>query len=381
MLVLNGGSSSIKFAIFNALLHKTVTGEVENIGQAGCRLVIAGKIAAPVPANNITQAAAFLLNWLGGQQLLQHIPVVAHRIVQGMHYSKPQVINKKLLAQLKSISEYYPNHLPGEIMLVEAVKQHLPRVKQVACFDTSFHATMPKLAAMLPLPQHYYAGGIKKYGFHGLSYAYIMHRLKRLQPVLANGRVIAAHLGNGASMAAIKNGKSIDTSMGLTPAGGLVMGTRTGDIDPGLAWYIMQKQKLTADEFNNLVNKQAGLLGVSGISANMQQLLTQKNTNINAATAVNLFCYQAKKFIGAYAAALGGLDVLVFTAGIGQHAPGVRAAICKGLQHLHVFIDEKANKKNKLLISTPRSPVKVYVIPTDEEYMIARLTKQLLAKP
>jgi acetate kinase len=227
---------------------------------------------------------------------------------------------------------------------------------------------------MLPIPRRYAARGLERYGFHGLSYAYLMQTLRGLDPVAAKGRVILAHLGNGASLAAVRNGKSIDTSMGLTPAAGLVMSTRTGDVDPGLIGYLTRTEHMTAARFQHMVNEESGLLGVSGISSDMRDLLDKEGTDKRAAEAVGLFCYQAKKWIGAYAAALGGVDALVFAGGIGENAPPVRARICEGLEFLGIQLDKRLNKKNAPLIHTRRGRVAVRVIATDEELMLAQLT-------
>ncbi|HVX49013.1 MAG TPA: acetate/propionate family kinase, partial [Chitinophagaceae bacterium] len=350
-----------------------------NIGQKNCNLAIHGREVTPVRVKDMPGAARYLLTRLLEEQLLTGVTTVTHRIVQGLHYTKPQVVTPALLKQLEKFTAFDPTHLPGEIMLIKAVAKYLPGVRQAVCFDTAFHAGIPQVAQMLPLPQAYYKKGIKRYGFHGLSYTYIMYALKKTdRQRKGRGRVVIAHLGNGASITAVKNGKSVDTSMGFTPAGGLVMGTRTGDLDPGVAWYIMAKERLSPTQFNTLINRQSGLLGVSGISADMQQLLAAKNAK--AKQAVNLFCYSIKKYIGAYAAVLQGLDTLVFTGGIGANAAEIRHAACKGLQHLGIDIDKKANKAGSTCISSPQSAVKIYVIPADEELMMARLTKKLLLR-
>jgi len=380
MLILNGGSSSIKFAVYNTALHRLAHGAVDKIGEKNCRLTVNGRQPVPLRVKGMEEAAAALLQYLRQQQLLTGAGSVTHRFVHGMHITQPQVITAKLLKQLNSFTQYDPNHLPGEIALVEAVKKYLPGIKQVACFDTAFHRQMPEVAAMLPLPRKYYQQGIKKYGFHGLSYAYIMYQLGKLNKAVAKGRVVIAHLGNGASMVAVNKGKCMDTSMGFTPAGGFIMGTRSGDLDPGATWHLLQNEKLTPADFNKLINKQSGLLGVSGISADMQTLQEKQHKNKAAKQAIDLFCYQVKKYIGQYAAVLNGIDALVFTGGIGEHASAIRSAICKGMHYLGLQVDAAANNKNELIISTPGNSVKVYVIPTDEAFMMARLTKQLLAK-
>jgi acetate kinase len=270
-----------------------------------------------------------------------------------------------------------PEHLPAALGLIEAIGNAYPGVPQVACFDTAFHQTMPRVAKLLPLPRHYEAKGVRRYGFHGLSYAYLMEELEREAGAdAANGRVILAHLGNGASMAAVRNGRSIDTSMAFTPTAGLVMSTRTGDLDPGLVMYLAKSEGLTAGEFNEMVNKRAGLLGVSEISSDVRDLIESKDAR--AAEALELFCYQAKKFIGAYAAALGGLDTLVFSGGIGENVPALRAKICEGLEFLGIELDESRNQANESILSKKGGKATVRMIRTDEELMISRYVRKIL---
>jgi acetate kinase len=254
----------------------------------------------------------------------------------------------------------------------------LPRLPQVACFDTAFHRTMPRVARLLPIPRRYAAQGVERYGFHGLSYAYLMEELGRLDTAAAKGRVILAHLGNGASLAAVRGGKSIDTSMGFTPTGGLVMSTRTGDLDPGLVYYLARARRMTATRFQQMVSKESGLLGVSETSSDVRDLLAHEARDVRAAEAVQLFCYQARKWIGAFAAALGGLDTLVFSAGIGENAPLIRQRICRGLNFLGIELSPKRNAQNAALISRDGGRVKVRVIRTDEDLMIARSVMRVL---
>jgi acetate kinase len=249
---------------------------------------------------------------------------------------------------------------------------------QVACFDTAFHRTMPRVAKLLPIPRRYAARGVERYGFHGLSYSYLMEELTRLDPAAARGRVILAHLGNGASLAAVHHGQSIDTSMGFTPTSGLVMSTRTGDLDPGLVYYLARTARMTAPQFQQLVNQESGLLGVSGTSSDLRDLLAREAGDIRAAEAVALFCYQVKKWIGSFAAALGGLDTLVFAGGIGENAPLIRERICNGLGFLGIELHRKRNAKNATLISPDEGRVAVHVIRTDEELMIARIVTRVL---
>ena len=295
-----------------------------------------------------------------------------------MKHSEPERITPKLLAELQRITPYASDHLPRELALIKAFRQRNPKLPQVACFDTAFHRTMPRVARLLPIPRRYVAKGIERYGFHGLSYAYLMEELDRLDPDATKGRVILAHLGNGASLAAVRHGQSIDTSMGFTPAAGLVMSTRTGDLDPGLVYYLARTGRMTATQFHKMVNHESGLLGVSGTSSDLRDLLAREAADVRAAEAVALFCYQAKKWIGSFAAALGGLDTLVFAGGIGENAPLIRKRICDGLGFLGVELSSKHNTKNAPLISPDAGRVKVRIIRTDEELMIARSVTRVL---
>jgi acetate kinase len=296
-----------------------------------------------------------------------------------MKHTEPEIVTPELLAELHRISPYDPDHLPREIELIEAFRERHPKLPQVACFDTAFHQTMPRVAKLLPIPRRFDAKGIQRYGFHGLSYAYLMEELARLSdPAAKKGRVILAHLGNGASVAAVRDGKSIDTSMGFTPTAGLVMSTRSGDLDPGLAPYLARTEQMTTGQFYKMVNHESGLLGVSETSSDMRDLLEHEKKDVRAAEAVALFCYQAKKWIGAYAAALGGLDTLVFAGGIGENAPIIRARICEGLDFLGIDLDKTRNAKTMAVISKNSSRVTVRVIRTDEELMIARSASQVL---
>jgi acetate kinase len=269
--------------------------------------------------------------------------------------------------------------MPEEILLTEAFHRRFPDLPQVACFDTAFHHDMPRVAQLLPIPRRYQAQGVRRYGFHGLSYAFLIEELARVGDQAATtGRVILAHLGNGASLAAVRDGKSVDTSMCFTPTAGVPMSTRSGDLDPGLVWYLARTENMSAKQFNEMANFHSGLLGVSETSSDMRDLLDRETQDVRAAEAVALFCYQVKKWIGAYAAALGGLDTLVFAGGIGENAPPVRARICEGLGFLGIELEEKRNVANEGLISAAASPVAVRVIRTDEERMIAKTVCQVL---
>jgi len=386
VLTINGGSSSIKFALFEAvgLLGRILDGNVDRVGLSGTNLTFRDSTGKSpdsriIDTNDRGSAVAFLLDWLETQQVFSSIEAVGHRVVHGMTHSEPERVTPELLDELHRITPYDPDHLPLEIHLIEAFRQRYPRLPQVACFDTAFHRTMPRVAKLLPIPRRYEAKGVQRYGFHGLSYAYLMEELARIgDPAATTGRVILAHLGNGASMAAVRDGKSIDSSMGFTPTSGLVMSTRSGDLDPGLAPYLSRTEQKTTKQFYEMVNHESGLLGVSEISSDVRDLLARESSDVRAAEAVALFCYQAKKWIGAFAAALGGLDTLVFAGGIGENAPLIRERICDGLGFLGVELDQQRNAKNATLISPDVGRVKVRVIRTNEEFMIARSVTRVL---
>jgi acetate kinase len=380
ILTINGGSSSIKFALYEAAkpLKCGLYGTVDRIGLSGTNLTFHdadGKPSANCKLNaaDHKSAANFLIGWLEKQNGFASVKAVGHRVVHGMKHTQPEIVTPKLLAELHRISPYDPDHLPCEIELIEVLRQRHPKLPQVACFDTAFHQTMPRVATLLPIPRRYNAKGIQRYGFHGLSYSFLMEELARLgDPAAKTGRVILAHLGNGASLAAVRDGKSIDTSMGFTPTAGLVMSTRSGDLDPGVAPYLARTEKMSSQQFYEIVNHKSGLLGVSETSSDMRDLLGREKKDVRAAEAVELFCYQAKKWIGSFAAALGGLDTLVFAGGIGENAPPVRARICEDLSFLGIELDKSRNAKTAAVISKNSSRVTVRVIRTDEELMIAR---------
>lgn len=385
ILTINGGSSSIKFAMYGMAENpnKIVSGQIKRIGLHNPAFTVTKstsdkKNQIKIDAKDFKEAAEFLIDWLNKQKYFDQVSCIGHRIVHGMEHTHPEIIDDKLLKELNKISEYDPDHLPVEIEIIELFKKQFPALLQVACFDTSFHTTMPRVAKILPIPRRFDKAGIRRYGFHGLSYSYLMETLKNIEGEdKSNGGIILAHLGNGASLAAVKDGKSMDTTMGFTPAGGLVMGTRPGDLDPGVAWYMMHSEQMNTKQFNHLINHESGLLGISEISSDMQDLLKKESSDVRALEAVDLFCYQVKKWMGAFAAVLNGLDSLVFSGGIGENAPAIRSRICKGFDYLNIEIDEKENNKNAMIISTAKSKVKVYVIPTDEEIIIAKSAKEL----
>ena len=385
VLTINGGSSSIRFAVYETgkSLRRRLDGKVARIGLSGASLIVNGLDDQPqvflrLPAGGHESAIGFLLEWLEAQPVFASVKAVGHRVVHGMKHSQPERITAKLLAELRRITPYDPDHLPREIGLITALARRHPKLPQVACFDTAFHRSMPAIARLLPIPRRYAAKGVVRYGFHGLSYSYLMEELARIDPAAAKGRVILAHLGSGASVAAVLHGSSVDTSMGFTPAAGLVMSTRTGDLDPGVAYYLARTEGMSAAQFQHMVNHESGLLGVSGLSPDLRDLCDHEFTDRRAAEAVDLFCYQVKKWFGSFAAALGGLDTVVFSAGIGENAPLIRKRICAGLGFLGIELVTRRNAANAPLISPDSARVKVRVIRTDEELMIARSVTRLL---
>jgi acetate kinase len=386
ILTINGGSSSIKFALYNKGEHleKSFHGSIDRIGLPGTILTFSEstgnkKISLNLKSSETKSVSNFLIDWLEEKVDFSEIIGIGHRVVFGMKHTEPELITKELLEELHRISPYDMDHLPAEIELIEAMQQRYTKIPQVVCYDTVFHHTMPRVAKILPIPRRFEAFGIQRYGFHGLSYSYLIEELARIAGDKASqGRLILAHLGNGASLAAVNEGKSIDTSMGFTPAGGITMGTRPGDLDPGVAWYIMKSENLTPKQFNELINHESGLLGISETSSDMRDLLAKENDDVRAAEAVELFCYQAKKWIGSFAAALGGLDTLVFTGGIGENCPIIRSRICDGLGFLGIELDEKRNIANDQIVSTENGRITVRVIHTDEEYMIAQTVCRVL---
>jgi acetate kinase len=386
LLAINGGSSSIRFALYveDEPLRRVLDGKVDRIGLSGTNLSFKDSTGQAQDSRAIDSAdrhstIAFLLDWFQTQQVFASVKAVGHRVVHGMTHSEPERITPALLDELHRIMPYDPEHLPLEIELIEAFQQRLPALPQVACFDTAFHRTMPRVASLLPIPRRYETAGVRRYGFHGLSYEFLMGELaRRGDPAAGKGRVILAHLGNGASLAAVHDGKSIDTSMGFTPTAGLVMSSRSGDLDPGLVSYLARTEKMSATQFAAMASHASGLLGVSEISSDLRDLMARESSDVRAAEAIALFCYQAKKWIGSFAAALGGLDTLVFAGGIGENAPLIRQRICDGLGFLGIELNQQRNAANAPLISADGGRVNVRVIRTDEELMIARSTIRVL---
>lgn len=387
LLAINGGSSSVKFAVFadGDSPQRQMGGGIDRIGLPGAMFSVSGdNLAADaqaVQADNHQQAVGVLTDWLQDRGILPSLCAVGHRVVHGgPNYWQATRVDDALLGELRRISSWDPAHLPAEIALIEALTARLPQAAQVACFDTAFHHGLPRVAQILPLPRRYQTQGVRRYGFHGISYAYLLEELRRVAGAAADGRVIFAHLGAGASMAAVRGGRCIDTTMSFTPNAGLMMATRCGDLDPGLLVHLIRSESLTADQLEELITRQSGLQGVSAISSDMRDLLA-KADDPQAAEAVELFCYTAKKWIGALAASLNGLDTLVFAGGIGEHAPAVRQKICQGLEFLGIAIDVSRNSENAAVISASPSRVSVRVMRTDEELMIARDVSRILNRP
>jgi acetate kinase len=387
ILTVNSGSSSLKFAAFHmgSKEARLFYGELDRIGLAGGHFRVwqeAGHVLVDDHLDLPDHAAAIhaLFEWLQRECPDLALDAVGHRVVHGgAAFTRPHVIDDQVVERLNGLVHLAPDHMPHEIKAILAMRKHYPEVTQVACFDTAFHHSLPRLSSMFPLPRSLWHTGVRRYGFHGLSCEYIMQELAREAGAqVANGRVIVAHLGSGASMTAVKGGRSVDTTMGLTPLGGLMMGTRCGDLDPGAALHLLRERYASVTVLDHVMNKESGLLGVSGISSGMKELLDLEDDEPHAAEAVAMFCYQAGKFLGALAVALGGLDTLVFTGGIGENAPTIRQRICANLGFMGVELDLGANLAGGAVISVPDAPVTVRVIKTDEEHMIARHTRDLV---
>lgn len=391
LLSVNRGSSSLKFGVYAAAAGQTprllLAGNLDRIGQADASLSLDNRQTGAntrdtVPAATSAHSVEALCDCIEKHIGWSRVAAVSHRIVHGgPRYRRPAEVSPELLTELKRISPFDPDHLPMEIELIESLAARFPQLLQVACFDTEFHRDMPRVARLLPIPRKYDREGVERYGFHGLSYEYLMDELRRRAGAQAvAGRVILAHLGAGASMAAVRDGRSIDTTMAFTPTAGLPMATRSGDLDPGLVAYFARTQGMNAEQFHEMVNHRSGLLGMSETSGDVRDLLAHESTDERAAEAIAHFCYQARKTIGALAAALSGLDILVFSAGIGEHSPEIRARICSGLEFLGVELDESANRATAELISSTSARVRTYVIPTDEQWILAIAAQRLLAE-
>ena len=386
IMAINAGSSSVKFALFQTggARQHIFKGGIDRIGpDAVLRVGSADPaqiISRPVAASDHIAAVSVLIDWIKTRDEGKSLAAIGHRVVHGgPDYNAPQSVTQALLEEMRRLTPLDPQHMPQAIALIEAFARNYPDLPQVVCFDTAFFHDLPRVARLLPIPRRYDGRGVRRYGFHGLSYSFLMDELARQAGAeAAQGRVILAHLGNGASIAAMHERKPLDTSMAFTPAAGVPMGTRSGDIDPGLAAYFARSENMTAEQFDHMVNSQSGLLGMSETTSDVRELLARETQDVRAAEAVAVFCYQIRKWIGAFSAALGGLDQLVFSGGVGENAAEVRTRICDGLSFLGVDLDHTRNAENAPVISSGIAHVAVRVIPTNEELTIARSVELIL---
>jgi len=388
ILVVNAGSSSVKFQIFELSpsqeLRRLIKGQVDGIGtrprlcaEADNGAALIDKSYAPDQIADVPAAIAAAAQWLRASHTIEPI-AVGHRVVHGgPEYDRPVVVNRDVLARLEQYSALAPLHQPNNLAPIRALLASRPDLRQVACFDTAFHRTHSAVADHYAIPEAFYRQGIRRYGFHGLSYEYIAGRLPDIAPKIARGRVIVAHLGSGASMCALADGRSIESTMGFTALDGLPMGTRSGQIDPGVLLYLLTEKGMSGAELENLLYHESGLKGLSGISNDMRVL--EASHSPSAALAIDYFVYRIALFAGMFAAALGGLDAFVFTAGIGENSGMIRARVAEKLAWLDADFDPAANASGELEISKPHSRVALYVVPTDEELMIARHTISLIS--
>jgi len=386
ILTINGGSSSIKFALYlaNAPLKRVFGGQLERIGMPGMLLSSSGEDLSK-PDKNAVNATTFqagtdaIVSCLRQRIGAATIRAIGHRIVKGgVHLVDNQLITPEVIAELRRVQPLDLDHLPREIALIDSFGKALPGVPQIACFDTAFHKDMPRIGQILPIPRRFLDAGVRRFGFHGLSYTYLMSQLAIVAGnEAAAGRVILAHLGSGASMAAVKNGKPFDTTMAFTPTSGLVMGTRPGDVDPGLLLYLMNEQHFSTDQMEHFIAHQCGMLGVSETSSDLRDLLAARAADSRAAEAVELFCYEGRKHLCALASTLGGIDTLVFSGGIGEQSPDARAGICQGLEFMGLTLDKTRNVTSCEIISSAESGTTVRIMATDEEIVIARIALSL----
>lgn len=380
ILTVNAGSSSVKIALFTQPeITKVFEVAVEGIGIGLTRFVMRDDKEAVV-ADNHVEAVKILIDRISKQVEMSSISTVTHRIVfGGQKYRQTIVVSKEILTDLHELEYLDPAHLSVELELVEVFQKLFPRSQAVLSFDTAFHCSLPTRARLLAIPRRFEEKGLFRYGFHGLSYAYVYEDLRHVEgEAVANGKVIIAHLGNGVSLAALQDGRSIDTTMSVTPASGIPMSTRSGDLDPSLVKQLARIEGYDLERFDHMINFESGILGVSETSADMEKLLEIENEDQRAKDAVDLFCYQVKKSIGGFAAALGGLDTLVFTGGMGENAPKIRSRVCDGLEFLGIGIDADRNQKGARLISVDGSRLNVFVIHTDEAVTMARETILLI---
>jgi acetate kinase len=380
ILTLNAGSSSLRFAVFIGGDRK-LAGKFERLGRPDAQLLVDGD-AQPKPLASATHAGCLpRLFKLFEEYRIESPVAVAHRVVHGGpdHFA-PARVTPTLLAELRAIESFAPNHLPAVIALMEASLRCWPAAVQVAAFDTAFHRDLPATARLLPLPRRFAAQGVRRYGFHGLAFTSVLEKLRERSGGILPARIILAHLGHGASLAAVREGRCVDTTMGFTPAGGLVMSTRAGDLDPGLLAFVAAREKLTPDALERLVTKESGLLGISETSSDTRELLARESSDPRAAEALAVFVHQARKFIGAFVAVLGGIDALVFSGGVGENSAVLRARICADFGYLGMKFDLERNAANAAVISSPGSAVVVHLVPADEERTLAGVAQAFCAE-
>lgn len=381
ILTINGGSSSIKFALFeHETLRKVFHGKIDRIGMHGTYIQSTDIQSGKHIKNQVTteDPVQLLIETISAHNASTTIRAIGHRVVHGgTMYTETTRIDSTTITTLKTLAPFAPRHLPAEITLLESLLKQFPDTPQYACFDTSFYRSLPRIAQIIPLPHTYERDGVRRYGFHGLSYEYIMKNLEEVFHIpVTEKKIVLAHLGSGASLVAVQNGRPVDMSMGFTPNSGIPMGTRSGDLDPGLFEYFTQTRGMTPAQFDHMVNFDSGTLGISGSTADMEVLLTHASKDTRAENAVAFFCHNVRKYIGALTAVMGGIDILVFTGGMGEKSPDIRKRICTGLEYLGIQLDPITNTACNSCISDATSRVILYMIPTDEEYMIALHTKE-----
>ncbi len=384
ILTVNGGSSSLKLAVFRRSAKPTPVIRAKIDGAHSAVEIVrfddrGGRhTASPLECSSRQSVEHAFIEWLMHQYEGPRIAMLAHRIVHGMSLSEPQFITATLIEQLRSLQAFDPEHLPRELELIDTFGKAWPAARQMVCFDTAFHRHLPRVARQLPIPRKYFEQGVRRYGFHGLSYQFLCERLKFLEdPAIERGRVVLAHLGSGASVAAVLDGRSIDTSMAFTPTSGMPMSTRSGDLDAGLVAYLWRQEHLSVEQYSKMINQESGLLGISGTSGDVRELLAHERDDADAAAAIESFCYRCRQSIAAMAAALRGIDALVFAGGIGERAPAIRARICEGLEFLGLELDEQSNTSGSERIGAAASRVRIYVVETDEEYIMANEASRL----
>lgn len=383
ILTINAGSSSLKTALFsvnsNPSSYKCIYAvSITNIGQPVASLNITEQAndehAEQCEANNYSEALDIIFQKITAKIPTSSIATIGHRIVYGgTEYSQPTLITDEVQNRLRSFADFDPEHAPASLEIIDKLNNYLPDIQQIACFDTAFFHDLPEIARLIAVPHKYESLGVRRYGYHGLSYGYLQQTFESIAGEVAmHGRVIFAHLGSGASLVATLDGKPIETTMGFSPTSGVMMSSRLGDVDPSLVWFLNQKTGMNIDEYYRMINFESGLIGVSELSSDMYTLLQNETTNKQARVAIDLFCYQIKKSIGSLASTIGGLDSLVFSGGIGEQSATIRTRICEGLGFLGISLNESTNLQNASLISSNASAVGVHVIPTNEALIIAQ---------